>query len=103
MTKILRTLEIRLKGGDLLEDSYSKLHNMLEDARARPGSDGIEAFTDKDDPSHVMVLVRWESQEARDAYGAYRRTPEGAQSMTPYNEVKAAPTVIGEWLLDGAI
>jgi heme oxygenase (mycobilin-producing) len=92
-------LELRILP-DRLDDAPRLLHDILEGTRAFAGNVSIEVSRDVDDPAHWMVVERWESIEADDAYRAWRASPDGA---APLGELLAAPPTLTRFEDDAAI
>ena len=67
------------------------VHEVLRATRAFDGCLSVEVVVDTEDPQHVVVVERWQSLEADDAYRAWRATPEGASGL---GDVLAAPPVL---------
>jgi heme oxygenase (mycobilin-producing) len=64
-------------------DVASTLRDTLTATRARPGCLGVDVCLDVDDAHHYLVVERWESIAADDAYRAWRATPDGASALGP--------------------
>ena len=73
-------LDIQLRP-DAPADAEARVSSILADTRARPGFLSAEVVRDLNDPRHLVVIERWESLEADDAYRAWRATPEGASEL----------------------
>jgi heme oxygenase (mycobilin-producing) len=84
---------------DALDRAPALVHEVLTATRARPGCLGVEVAVDVDDPSHYVVVERWESIEADDAYRAWRATPEGASSLGSI--LAGAPTLTRTLVSEG--
>ncbi|AMM18829.1 monooxygenase [Frondihabitans sp. PAMC 28766] len=54
---------------------------VLAQTRAYAGNEGIEVIVDDSDPTKAIVVEKWESPEAHDAYVAWRATPDGANEL----------------------
>jgi len=72
-------LEFQAKDG--AEDVPGILREVLSQTRAFAGNEGIEVLIDDADPSRFLVVEKWESVPARDAYVAWRATPDGANRL----------------------
>ena len=57
------------------------LRNVLTATRNFDGNLGVEVFLDTEDPTHFLLVERWESMEADTAYRAWRQTPDGASIL----------------------
>ncbi|GAA4178839.1 antibiotic biosynthesis monooxygenase family protein [Gryllotalpicola koreensis] len=64
-----------------LADAERIIDETLVATRAFPGNLGCTVAVDAEDPTHYVVVERWESLEADDAYRAFRATPEGANQL----------------------
>lgn len=53
-----------------------------------PGNEGTEVLADDTDPTKLLLVTRWTSQEFFDAYAAWRQSPEGT---TRLGEVSSRP------------
>jgi len=87
---VIAILEAHIKE-DALESAPALITSILETTRAFAGSLGVEVAIDADDPTHFLLVERWESIEADDAYRAFRATPEGASGLAA---VLAGPPVL---------
>jgi quinol monooxygenase YgiN len=87
---VISLLDLRLKP-EVLQTAPETLHSVLAATRAREGSLGVDVTVDADDPAHFIVVERWESMEADDAYRAWRSTPEGVSDL---GSLLAAPPVL---------
>jgi quinol monooxygenase YgiN len=67
------------------------VHDVLRATRAFDGCLSVEVTVDTADPAHVVVVERWQSIEADDAYRAWRATPEGRSALA---SILAAPPVL---------
>ena len=66
------------------------LREVLAQTAAFPGNEGLEVLVDDDDSTKLLGVEKWESVEARNAYIAWRATPEGANAL---GTIMAAPPV----------
>lgn len=73
-------LELTLKP-ECLEEAPAVIAQVLEATRAFDGSLGVDVVQDVDDPTHVVLVERWESMAHDDAYRAFRATPEGQHAL----------------------
>jgi quinol monooxygenase YgiN len=73
-------LEIRVKA-DALDAAYAAVHTTLVDTRAFEGCLGVDVAIDNDDPAHLYLIEKWESEERDAAYRAWRATPAGASDL----------------------
>ena len=65
-------LELRVKPEALDQGLHAELHAILSDTRAFDGCLGVEVLIDAADPTHVVVVERWASEERDAAYRAWR-------------------------------
>ena len=64
-----------------VDDAPGVLSETLVATRAFPGCLSVEVLTDAADPTHVVVLERWDSLASDAAYRAWRATPDGASPL----------------------
>lgn len=76
---------------DRLEDAERIIDETLATTRAFAGNLGCTVAVDTEDPTHYVVVERWESLEADDAYRAFRATPAGASRL---GEITAARKLV---------
>ena len=62
-------------------DAPSVLRDTFRATAAFPGCLSVEVLLDADDPTHVVVLERWDSADSDAAYRAWRATPDGASQL----------------------
>ncbi|GAB3220933.1 antibiotic biosynthesis monooxygenase [Kineococcus gypseus] len=96
---ITSLLELRLKP-EAVADAPAVLTETLEATRAFEGNLGVDVLRDTADETHLVLVERWASLEADDAYRAWRQTPEGASRL---GELVAAPPVLTRLSLEGGI
>jgi quinol monooxygenase YgiN len=77
---VLSFLDLRVKA-DAVDSATATIHETLIATRGRAGCLGVDVTIDVDDPTHFMLVEKWESIEADDAYRAWRATPEGASDL----------------------
>lgn len=77
---ITAILDLRVKPDDAA-GAPAVLRNVLTATRNFDGNLGVEVHLDEDDPTHFVVIERWESIEADNAYRAWRQTPDGASTL----------------------
>jgi quinol monooxygenase YgiN len=77
---ITALLEFQVKP-DAVATAPAVVHEVLTATRAFAGCLGVEVVVDLDDPTHFMVIEKWESIEADTAYRTWRTTPEGASDL----------------------
>lgn len=73
-------LELTIKP-ERLADAERIIDETLVATRGFAGNLGCTVAVDTTDPTHYVVVERWESIEADDAYRAFRSTPEGANEL----------------------
>jgi quinol monooxygenase YgiN len=57
------------------------IHRMLTETRGFDGCLGVETLVDTKDPSKIMIIERWESKEANNAYLAWRQGEGAARAQ----------------------
>ncbi|MFJ9805479.1 putative quinol monooxygenase [Streptomyces wuyuanensis] len=75
-TTVLLELVIREDAGDVT----AVIQRLLAQTADFPGCLGLEVIIDDADRQRYIVIERWETASAHDAYAAWRATPEGAPS-----------------------
>jgi quinol monooxygenase YgiN len=65
-------LELRLKPEALDQGLHVELHSILSDTRAFEGCLGVEVLIDTADPTHLIAVERWASEDHDAAYRAWR-------------------------------
>ena len=65
-------LELRLKPEALDQGLHAELHSILSDTRAFEGCLGVEVLIDTADPTHLVAVETWASEEHDAAYRAWR-------------------------------
>ncbi len=65
-------LELRVKPETLDQGLHAELHAILSDTRAFEGCLGVDVLIDTADPTHIIAVERWASEEADAAYRAWR-------------------------------
>ena len=73
-------LELTIKP-ERLADAERIIDETLVATRGFAGNLGCTVAVDTENPAHYVVVERWESLEADDAYRAFRSTPEGANQL----------------------
>lgn len=77
---VLSFLDLRVKA-DAVDSAVTIIHDTLAATRERPGCLGVDVAVDVDDPTHFVLVEKWESIDADNAYRAWRATPEGASEL----------------------
>jgi len=77
---ILALLDLTLKP-ESVADAPAVIHETLMATRAFDGCLGVEVLMDAHDPTHIVLLERWESAESDAAYRAWRTTAAGASRL----------------------
>jgi len=83
-------LDLQIKPDDVA-GAPAVLRNVLTATRNFDGNLGVEVHADLTDPGHLVVVERWESEDAVNAYQAWRQTPEGASILGKI--LAGAPTI----------
>ena len=95
---ITALLELTLRP-ESVADAPAVLAETLAATRAFAGNQGVEVLHDVADPTHVVVVERWESLEHDDAYRAWRATPEGVSQL---GTVLAGAPTLTRWSAAGS-
>jgi quinol monooxygenase YgiN len=69
---------------------HAELHTILGDTRAFDGCLGVEVLIDAADPTHLIAIERWASEEHDAAYRAWR-AGDGQTNLAAF---LAAPPVL---------
>jgi quinol monooxygenase YgiN len=69
---ITALLELRVKPEALAQGLHAELHAILSATRAFEGCLGVDVLIDTADPTHIVVVERWASEERDAAYRAWR-------------------------------
>ena len=69
---ITALLELRVKPEALDQGLHAELHAILSDTRAFEGCLGVEVLIDSADPTHIVAVEKWASEERDAAYRAWR-------------------------------
>jgi quinol monooxygenase YgiN len=64
--------EIRVTREALDQGVHAELHKILSDTRAFDGCLAVEVLIDSDDPTHILAIEKWASEEHDAAYRAWR-------------------------------
>ncbi len=64
--------EIRVRPETLDQGVHAELHKILSDTRAFEGCLAVEVLIDSEDPTHIVAVEKWESEEHDTAYRAWR-------------------------------
>jgi quinol monooxygenase YgiN len=75
--------EIRLRPETLDQGVHAELHKMLSDTRAFEGCLALEVLIDNDDPTHIVAVEKWASEEHDTAYRAWR-AGDGKTNLASY-------------------
>jgi quinol monooxygenase YgiN len=91
-------LDLYIKA-DQLDAAPALISETLKITRAFEGSLGVDVVVDVTDPSHFVLIEKWESLDRDDAYRAFRATPEGASKLRTI--VASPPTLTRFTVADG--
>jgi quinol monooxygenase YgiN len=75
--------EIRVRPETLDQGVHAELHKILSDTRAFEGCLGVEVLIDSDDPTHIVAVEKWASEEHDAAYRAWR-AEDGKTNLGSY-------------------
>jgi quinol monooxygenase YgiN len=64
-------LDFRLKP-EVLEESMQLFKKILPDTRAYSGCEGLDVYSNADDPTNIVFYERWQSSEHYKKYLAWR-------------------------------
>jgi quinol monooxygenase YgiN len=83
-------LEFRVKP-EALEESKKFFKKILPETRAYPGCEGLDVYSNADDPTTIVFHERWQSKEQYQKYFAWRT---GNGSMDEFGAKLAAPPTV---------
>jgi quinol monooxygenase YgiN len=83
-------LELRVKPEALDQGLHAELQRILSDTRAFEGCLGVDVLIDTSDPTHIVAVERWVSEERDAAYRAWR----AGDGQTNLASFLAAPPVL---------
>lgn len=87
---IVVLLDFRVKA-DAVEDSKKFFRKILPETRAYTGCQGLDVYSNADDPTNFVFHERWQSKEHYQKYFAWRT---GNGSMEEFgSKLAGAPTV----------
>lgn len=75
--------EIRVRPEALDQEVHAELHKILSDTRAFEGCLAVEVLIDSDDPTHIVAVEKWVSEQHDAAYRAWR-AGDGKTNLAPY-------------------
>jgi quinol monooxygenase YgiN len=64
--------EIQVRPETLGQGIHAELHKILSDTRAFEGCLSVEVLIDSNDPTHILAIEKWASEEHDAAYRAWR-------------------------------
>ncbi len=82
--------EIRVRPEALDQGVHAELHRILSDTRAFEGCLEVEVLIDADDPTHIVAVEKWASEQHDAAYRAWR-AGDGKTNLAAY---LASPPVL---------
>lgn len=88
-------LEMRVKPEALDQGVHAGLHEILSDTRAFDGCLGVDVLIDVADPTHMVAVERWASEEHDAAYRVWR-AGDGKSNLASY---LAAPAILTKFAL----
>jgi quinol monooxygenase YgiN len=83
-------LELRVKPEALDRGLHAELHEILVGTRAFEGCLGVDVLIDVAEPTHIVAVERWASEERDAAYRAWR-AGDGRTNLASF---LAAPPVL---------
>lgn len=75
--------EIRLKPETLDQGIHAELHKILSDTRAFEGCLAVDVMIDSNDPTHIVAVEKWASEQHDAAYRAWR-AKDGKTNLASY-------------------
>jgi quinol monooxygenase YgiN len=75
--------EIRVRPEALDQGVHAELHKILSDTRAFEGCLEVEVLIDADDPTHIVAVEKWASEQHDAAYRAWR-AGDGKTNLAAY-------------------
>lgn len=82
--------EIRVRPEALDQGIHAELHKILNDTRAFEGCLAVDVLIDSDEPTHIVAVEKWASEEHDAAYRAWR-AGDGKTNLASY---LASPPVL---------
>jgi quinol monooxygenase YgiN len=92
-------LELRVKPEALDQGLHAELHGILTDTRAFEGCLGVDVLIDTADPTHIVAVEQWASEEHDAVYRAWR----AGDGKTNLGSFLASPPVLTKFSLADAI
>ena len=96
---ITALLELRVKAEALDQGLHAELHSILSDTRAFEGCLGVNVLIDTADPTHLIAIETWASEEHDAAYRAWR-AGDGQSNLASF---LASPPVLTKFTSANAI
>ena len=96
---ITALLELRVKPEALDQGLHAELHSILSDTRAFEGCLGVKVLIDTADPTHLIAIETWASEEHDAAYRAWR-AGDGQSNLASF---LASPPVLSKFTSANAI
>ncbi len=78
---VVALLDLRIKP-ESVPGAREFVEDVLVATRAFPGCLGVDVLVDVSDSAHLLLLERWSSLDADQAYREWRATAEGASGLT---------------------
>ncbi|GLY29414.1 antibiotic biosynthesis monooxygenase [Kineosporia sp. NBRC 101731] len=85
---------------ETLAEALPVVHEVLQVTRAFAGCQSVDVMVDQADAAHLVVVERWESLEADEAYRTFRAGPGAPTALAPF--LAGAP-VLTKGVLDPAV
>lgn len=67
-----------------LDEFLELMKAALPDTRAFDGCEGIQTFTDQDEPGHVLLVEQWADRSAHEKYFAWRVEGGMMELLAPF-------------------
>jgi quinol monooxygenase YgiN len=90
---ITAVFEMRVKPEALGQGLHAELHGILSDTRDFEGCLGVEVLIDTADPTHIVAVEKWASEERDAAYRAWR----AGDGKTNLGSFLASPPVLTKY------
>ncbi|GAA3599188.1 antibiotic biosynthesis monooxygenase [Kineosporia mesophila] len=96
---VIAVLEFNLTP-ETLAQALPVVHEVLEETRTFDGCESVDVMVDQADAAHLVVVERWASMEADEAYRAFRAGPGAPTALAPF--LAAAP-ILTKGVIDPAV
>jgi quinol monooxygenase YgiN len=90
MMSVVVLLDFRVKP-DVVEEAREFFKKILPETRAYAGCEGLDVYSNADDPTNIVFYERWQSREHYQKYFSWRT---GNGSMDEFGKKLAGPPTI---------